>query len=175
MLLLTALSSVRLIEIFDVLHYTIRDTLVTLQTGLITAIWAVAGIITSLAVNDASYVLSPSINFTRNWFNNIVPLYRTSHSKDCIPIHWWLISISEKFGPIVCSNAMELRMWAYILNVAVPCTHALPHLLQFNLGKLRESLRNVCVWENLFSDHLILYQISFRKGTPQTLEAVISR
>ena len=66
MLLLTALSSVRLIEIFDVLHYTIRDTLVTLQTGLITAIWAVAGIITSLAVNDASYVLSPSISFTRN-------------------------------------------------------------------------------------------------------------
>ena len=62
MLPLTALSSVRLVEIFVVLHYRIRDTLVTFQTG----IWAVAGIITSLAVNDASYVLSPSINFTRN-------------------------------------------------------------------------------------------------------------
>ena len=66
MLPLTVLSSVRLVEIFVVLHDRIRDTLVTFQTGLITAIWAVAGIITSLAVNDASYVLSPSINFTRN-------------------------------------------------------------------------------------------------------------
>ena len=59
MLPLTVLSSVRLVEIFVVLHDRIRDTLVTFQTGLITAIWAVAGIITSLAVNDASYVLSP--------------------------------------------------------------------------------------------------------------------
>lgn len=84
---LTVLSSVCLVEIFVVLHDMIFDILVTFQMGLITAIWAVAGVIMSLAVNDILYMLSTLINFTHNWFNNKVILYWTFRSKDCIMVN----------------------------------------------------------------------------------------